>query len=137
MSINWILQKDKISIKDIERVEDKLGIEYPEDYKKTIVENNGAYPEPDTFSFGNHTDEVFEKLINFSLEEDGNILEVYSSLKDRLPNRVIPFGRDPFGNCICFKYSDGSLQVVFWDHEYPSKVEYICDTFSDLLNQLR
>ncbi|WP_356724712.1 SMI1/KNR4 family protein [Paenibacillus sp. JJ-223] len=61
--------------------------------------------------------------------------------KEELPERIVPFGRDPFGNFLCFDYR--SMQenptIVFYDHESEvedEKIIYVCDTFTQLLSEL-
>ncbi|MGC6769363.1 SMI1/KNR4 family protein [Enterococcus sp. LJL51] len=60
-------------------------------------------------------------------------------VSDRLVPGILPFGRDPGGNMICFDYRSGDNQiVVFGDYEVAGGGELeraispICNTFTNL-----
>ncbi len=57
------------------------------------------------------------KLLTFDFESRHSITQVYDDIKDRLANRVYPFGKDSFGNHLYFDYrsNPASPTVVFWD----------------------
>lgn len=85
---------------------------------------NGGYPEPNLFEYDNEAQGIFNDLISFT-NPDLNMSMIYEYSKEELPERIVPFGRDPFGNFLCFDYR--SMQenptIVFYDHE--SEVEDI------------
>ncbi|MCK8827923.1 SMI1/KNR4 family protein [Natroniella acetigena] len=137
--IKWIFDKGSISKEIIKKVEDELGVKFPEDYKKIVKRNNGAQPDPDVYDFAERKEAVFNSLLGFNLEEKGNILDVYNDVKDRLPEKIYPFADDPFGNLICFDYRENleNPKIVFWEHEQlEGDISYICDSFSELLSKL-
>lgn len=85
---------------------------------------------------------VFSKLLTFDLESRNSIIQVYDDIKDRLANKVYPFGKDSFRNHLCFDYRSNpeSPTVVFWEHEEENIEEAIypvCSTFTELLASLR
>lgn len=101
---------------------------------------NGGYPEPNLFEYDNEAQGIFNDLISFT-NPDLNMSMIYEYSKEELPERIVPFGRDPFGNFLCFDYR--SMQenptIVFYDHESEveeEKIIYVCDTFTQLLSEL-
>ena len=118
-----------------------MGIKLPNDYVECIKENNGGRPRPKTFDFGGNKEMIFASLLSLAEVDKENISAVYDWIKDRLPQGVYPFAKDPFGNFICFKYEEESISIVFWDHEKTSEdreksIETICETFQQLLDKL-
>lgn len=69
------------------------------------MKNDGGYTKPNRFDF-NDNEEVFNNLLSFDEEDCSNIIDTYNDIKDRLIGRVIPFAEDPFGNMICFDYTN-------------------------------
>ena len=89
---------------------------------------DSGYPRPKIFDVPGQDENVFSKLLTFDLESRNSIIQVYDDIKDRLPNKVYPFGKDSFGNHLCFDYRSNpeSPTVVFWDHEEETwKKQYI------------
>ena len=81
---------------------------------------------------------MLNNFISFNLGEDTNIINLKRDLQDRLPNNFVPFGRDPFGNLLCFDYSDNQ-SVVFWNHEMLDNSQgtiFVSKSFTDFINLL-
>ena len=57
----------------IKEVEKELEINFPEIYKKLILENNGGRPEKNRLDFNGEKEKVFEKLIRLDNKDDFNI----------------------------------------------------------------
>ncbi|MCK8823441.1 SMI1/KNR4 family protein [Fuchsiella alkaliacetigena] len=137
--IEWMFDKGSVSEEIIKTVEEKFGVIFPANYKEIVKENNGAQPVPDVYDFEGRKEAVMNSLLHFNLEEQGNIIDVYEKMKDRLPELVYPFANDPFGNLICFDYRNNSKnpEVVFWNHEETEgAISHICDSFNELLFKL-
>ncbi|MCY6485230.1 SMI1/KNR4 family protein [Clostridium aestuarii] len=139
--LEWDFTSKKISQETINRVQEKLGVKFPEDYLKCVKENNGGYPSLNLFDFTKKEGAVIKVLLSFDLNEYENILEVYKWVKDSLPSKVYPFAADPFGNYICFDYRTNKEEpiIVFWDNKEANSencIVYICDTFTKFLLKL-
>ncbi|HEL1761160.1 TPA: SMI1/KNR4 family protein [Streptococcus suis] len=56
---------------------------------------------------------------------------------NRLPSTLFPFGEDPFGNLLCFDYSDNQ-SAVFWNHEMldnnGQNTVFMAQSFTDFIN---
>lgn len=139
--IEWINKNNELAEGEIKYVEDILGIKFPEDYIRCIKNNDGAYPVPDTFNIKND-EETLNNLLSLHKDKGNFMLQVYENVKDRMLEKIIPFARDPFGNLICFDYSnDNQPTIVFWEHEKAfndkeKAITFICNTFVEFLNML-
>jgi cell wall assembly regulator SMI1 len=135
---------------DIERVEAGLGVRFPEDYRRAVMEHQGEAPHPNLFDFveeGKKTTTVMGPLFHFA-EDAGdesldsyNVLESYRARGNILPEGVIPFSEDPGGNPIAFDFrrSADSPPVVFVNHEAAGGDEgvwTVAASFSELLDKL-
>jgi cell wall assembly regulator SMI1 len=134
--MKWILLKTKINEKEVEDIGNKLDVKFPLDFKNIVLENNGASPEKMSFDTQDTKERVAEYLLSFSSNDKDNILDVFNALEDRLPKKLIPVMRDPFGNYICFDFSKENTQdLYFWNHENDT-LEYISKTFTQFLDKL-
>jgi len=126
-------------------LETAWNIVLPEDFKSVVQDSNRGCPAPYAFDTVKNKGRVFGGLLNFNLEEKGNVLEDYQVIKSRLPEKVFPFAEDPFGNFICFDFNKNFKKpsVIFWNHEGrviggidTYEIEFVADSFTELLNKL-
>lgn len=140
--LTWSNRWREAEPSEIEKVESFFGVKFPKEYIQCVIVNHGEVPDWDTFDFEGHSEACFGELLSFNPEQSNYILKVYDILKDRLPDRVIPFANDPGGNYICFDYRNKfNPTVVYWDHELAflkkeNFIVFICDTFQELLDKL-
>ncbi|PED08598.1 SMI1/KNR4 family protein [Bacillus pseudomycoides] len=140
--VTWIgVSKKEITDKEIQQVEQYFDIKFPIDFVECVKKYNGGYPRPKIFDIPEQDENVFNNLLTFDLESEYSIIQRYESIKDRLVDKVYPFGRDSFGNFLCFDYRNTpeAPTVVFWEHEEDmEKAIYpVCSAFQELLNSLR
>ncbi|MCY8232267.1 SMI1/KNR4 family protein [Priestia filamentosa] len=158
--LEWKYLEKPARDEDIKKVEEKLNVIFPEDYKQCIRTNHGARPKRDIFEVEG-MERVFGALLMIQTPEKAiDILRVYENYKLTLPKNVIPFADDPSGNLICFDYKNHSENpiVVFWEHEDAWEKEmlmkeeglseeeaeevarenifYVADTFTEFLQKL-
>lgn len=156
--ISWKNKKCEINDNIIQEFEDKFQLKFPEDYTECIRYNHGALPEPCLFKV-NGKERIFAELLSLEIDSRGNIYNTYNRIKEALPEKVIPFATDPSGNFICFDYIDDETnpKVVFWYHEISvaeddldeeelenntldelqrEAIEYVCDSFTELMDKL-
>jgi hypothetical protein len=137
--LNWNHCQRPVMDKVIQSVEQYFQITFPKDFIACVKKHNGGYPSRKAFDFEGHAGAVFLALLSFNRDEEGNIIEEYQDIRERLPQRVVPFGLDPFGNYLCFDYRRSAMPtIVFWDHEKFSEdaISYVCDSFEELLHKL-
>ncbi|KXY46992.1 MULTISPECIES: SMI1/KNR4 family protein [Bacillus] len=141
--ITWInVNEKRVTDDQIKQLEQYLNIKFPNDFIDCVQKYDGGYPTPDTFNIPNQDENSLNNLLTLDSDRKYSILETYNSTKDRLPDKIYPFARDPFGNLLCFDYRNNtdSPIIVFWDHEEEDIEEAIypvCSTFSELLASLR
>jgi hypothetical protein len=144
MSVIW-KNGNRLDYSCLQYIEAEWKISFPEDFKNVILMANEGYPTPYVFDTSKTIERVFGGLLNFDQTTKGGAIEIYSFIKDRLPDKVFPFAQDPFGNFICFDFgSDEKMpSVIFWNHEGwvidgkdTYEIEFVAPSFSDLLNKL-
>lgn len=134
--MKWILEENNITKIDIDSVEQKLEVVFPDDFKEEVEQHNGGSPEFTIYDTETTKERIAEYLLSFNQNDQENILDTYISLKDRLPKAFIPIMTDPFGNYICYDFSNkNNPKVFFWNHEDFIK-EFIADDFTTFLNSL-
>lgn len=134
--LDWKFVNDNVSIEDINNIENALCIKLPKDYIECVMSNNAGYPDKFNFDIDEEKGKVFEYLLSISKNDEDNILDVYLKCKNDLPNRVIPFARDGFGNYICFKYTTiDKSEVVFYNHE-NQEIYFVSNSFLEFINKL-
>ncbi|MGG1534172.1 MULTISPECIES: SMI1/KNR4 family protein [Brevibacillus] len=139
--VSWLFPKRPLDTEEIKSIEQQLGIIFPKDYVDCVKQNNGGQPDPDTFYVGDR-EAVFSSLIPLNQEESRNVLTVKRKLAERLPEGVVPFADDPFGNYLCFDYRrNQEPKIGIWDHERgvsdkEKALTLICDTFTELVGML-
>lgn len=140
--ITWInANENKITNNQIKQLEQYFNIKFPNDFIECVQKYDGGYPTPDNFNIPNQDENSLNNLLTLDSNKKYSILETYYNTKDRLPDKIYPFAKDPFGNLLCFDYRDtsDSPSIVFWDHEEEDIEEAIypvCPTFTELLDSL-
>lgn len=135
-NVDWKFVNNNVSIDDIKNIESTLDIKLPKDYIECAMANNAGYPDKFNFDMEKEKGKVFEYLLSISKDDDENMVDVYLRCKNSLPDRVIPFAKDPFGNFICFKYTDlDKCEIVFYNHE-DQGIYFISNSFSEFINKL-
>ncbi|WP_052002357.1 SMI1/KNR4 family protein [Halalkalibacter wakoensis] len=136
--IEWRFAKNPATERVLNEVEKELNIRLPIAYRELLTRYNGARPKPNVIhSKGKSNGKVVKTFLNI-YPIKGGIRDVMSWLKANIPQNVIPFANDPFGNYICFDYRSGKTTeptIVFWDHESRNTV-YISGSFSHFLDEL-
>ncbi len=146
--MKWMNVKKLRNSYSIAQVENEFGRKLPQDYKDLILHHNNGYPEPNTFDTKHKKGKAFGELLNFNLDEKGNILEHYSWIKNKLPIHVYPITVTPGGDYLCLDYRENSNDpfIVYWDHEQmyggilsedqKYSLDFVSGTMRELLHQL-
>ncbi|WGV58804.1 SMI1/KNR4 family protein [Brevibacillus brevis] len=137
--IRWMFVEKPVDEITVATVEKKFGVRFPSDYRECVQKYNGGYPKPQKFDFDNGTQGVFNDLISFT-DEVLNIQMFFDFKDDPCTMRIVPFGRDPFGNLLCFDFRNSldKPQIVFYDHEekIEDAITPICTSFTELLERM-
>lgn len=120
----------KLTLAEIEEVENFVGLTFPYEYKAHLLQYNGGECEPNIFSFwenGRETNSDINWFLGIHPEEDENLMDFIQSYKIeqmRLPRHILPFAFDSFGNLICISCGGSDAgKIYFWDHE--KEVDYM------------
>lgn len=142
-----------INLKQIEELEDLVKLNFPEDYKKHLLNFNGGQCTPNIFKF-TENGKITESNIDWFLaiyegEYDNlrNYIEIYKIESKRLPMHILPIAHDPGGNLICISCGDKDFgSVYFWDHEKETHLDsnndgnlslyFISENFNKFINEL-
>ncbi|MGL6107314.1 SMI1/KNR4 family protein [Romboutsia sp.] len=135
-TIQWQFTSDNGTIEDIKKIEEITNVKLPKEYVQCVLLNNGGYPDKNTFDIENEKGKVFEYLLGISEEDDEDVLSIYKLFNDNQKVDVVPFGMDPFGNYLCFKYNNkDEYNVIFLDHENKNE-KFISKDFVGFINKL-
>lgn len=140
--IEWINPEPGVEMAALRELEATLDVSFPKDYIECALENHGGRPSLDCLDFGGEEERLFGALLPITGGESRTILEEVEDSQGYIPDRVVPFACDPFGNLFCFDYRQSETpQVVFWNHEEAHAGPEACITkvarsFTELLEML-
>ena len=135
--LTWKVVRPLSDETPIKKLESIIGVAIPDDYAECVMENNAGYPSLKAFETTAGTERIFNNLLSLDERKDVNIFNTYESVLDATENKaLLPFAEDPFGNYICFDFSDSAAKVVFWEHE-TGKSEAISAAFTEFLAKLK
>ena len=144
--------EEKITLKDIEKLEKELKFIFPESYKNHLLRYNGGRCEPNVFQFIENG-KITHSDLNWFL---GVHNEKYYQLKDdfidfkieqyRMPYSIFPIANDSGGNQICMDAEDE--KIYFWDHENEvdysiyddavrTNLHFVANSLKEFLNNLK
>lgn len=144
-----------ITPEEIVKIEKKINLKFPAEYKEHLLKYNGGQCTPNLFTFienGTQTDSCIDWFLAIYDGEYDNLeqyIDIYKLDEKRLPIHIVPIAHDPGGNLICISCgSNDNGSVYFWDHE--SEVDYntasdddysnlylIADSFNNFLKNLK
>ncbi|GEK31853.1 SMI1/KNR4 family protein [Kurthia zopfii] len=135
--MNWVLVKPLKKLELINEFEQKNNITFPKSFVEVVQKYNLGRPRPNVFDTNKSKERIAKCLLSFDTENKENIWDMYSYLKKQLPEDVIPFMVDQFGNFICFYFDalTSEVSVVFWDVE-NQQIEKVADSFEIFISNL-
>lgn len=126
---------EPITLSDIKEVETKYHFEFPEALRNLLLVHNGGSPDKMIFSKGTQDYVASDFMpIKSKKAKDLTIPATLDDIGDIIPNNVIPFVMDPFGNYIVFDKTDGN--IYFLDMEDQSLV-FLSDDFEKFMSSLK
>lgn len=130
----------KITEYDINILEDKYSISFPNDYKKFLLKFNGGIVE-NTYFF--YDDDAIVLNFILSIKQEKLNLEEYIqdyTIKEIISSNFIPIAEDVFGNLVCLYISINQPdygKAYFWSHEFPEDgMRFVANSFSEFFNGL-
>ena len=127
---------NNVTIEEIEEVEKKLGVKFPEDFLDVIKKYDGGYPEYHTIVV-NGMKECLNNLVSFKKEDVYSyILNIIEDTEYFNELDLIPIGEDPGGNLFCYSVENDVWKIVFCDHEKRYRPTFVCNTFTEFIEML-
>jgi len=109
----------RLSGSDIARIEEKLKVKLPEEYREFLLKYNGGKPIPDAVRHeGEYLDFVaFFYAARFNIYAD-DLLRNVEEYSEYILDHYLPFAESPGGDVYCLSLKpDEHGSVYYWDHE--------------------
>lgn len=123
----------------IKKIEKKVGLDFPAEYRNHLLKYNGGQCEPNEFDFLENGKVTSSNIDWFLAIYDGeydnleDYINTYKIEQKRMPSRILPIAHDPGGNLICISCEGLDVgRVYFWDHD--NEVDYSVSDDDDDLN---
>jgi hypothetical protein len=119
--INFFETEKKLTIEEINKIEEELNFSLHTTYKNHLLNFNGGRCEPNIFDFIENGQKTSSNIDWFLAIYDGeydnfkDYFEIYKLENKRMPDNIFPIAHDPGGNLICFDNIYG--KIYFWNHE--------------------
>ena len=136
----------KINENEIVKQEIYFKCEFPEDYKKFLLEYNGGIPEKTLIYFSNDGG-IIDLFFGFCDDDIYGLRKNNASYLNRKPSNMMPIACDPGGNLFLMSIRGNDYgSIYFWDHEFEveddqeadySNLTFVAKSFTDLINNLR
>ncbi|SFB72464.1 SMI1-KNR4 cell-wall [Flexibacter flexilis DSM 6793] len=141
------LQGDPLSVNDIEKAEEQLGRQIPDEYKAFLLQFNGGHPEPCNFVRPMHDTAIDSVSLFYGLflKYSYNLIGIYNEYAMRMPTEFLPIAS--VGGCQICICTDGENigKLYFWDsdEENPDEeqpcydnIYLLSDSFTAFINSL-
>lgn len=131
-----------LTLAKLRAAEQRLGVQFPQDYVDCVLDHQGQTPEPCTFSYGDGYSTVLNELYHF---EDSPSTSSQQAAQQSLgaggvPAGVVAIAGDPAGNHLCldFRAQPNAPTVVILDYEAGANnlLVPVAASFTELLSQL-
>jgi hypothetical protein len=110
----------RIAEDSLQAVEQKHSCRLPDDYRKFLLENNGAFPSPDCVNFEEAGQKTASDVFCFFAIGEQRAWASMEWHRDtysgRLPENTLPIARDSCGNLWLLSVGGDAGSVYFWDH---------------------
>ncbi|CVK17269.1 SMI1 / KNR4 family (SUKH-1) [Apibacter mensalis] len=137
----------KLTIEDIQEVENLIHLNFPKDFIDHYLKYNGGVP-PRTYFYMEEY-ETFVEISSFksikykSDSEDPRIEDTYQNLsieKNIIPKNMLPFAMDWGGNLFCMNVETEDIYIIYLDlgevNESNGSIRFLINGFSNFLDNL-
>lgn len=133
IEMEWSGARGTVTLEEIRDFELAHQVVFPESYKSLVLQKNGGFPSRNNFVSAEGREAVFESLINWDKSRKANIY-FWTEIVNK--PKIVPFGKDPFGNVICFNFNYGRVpEIQFWNHE-TSELVPVASSFDFFIERL-
>lgn len=140
----------KFNQKHLEKLEQKSGASFPQEYVQFLKDYNGGEVEDNIIELHSEQIESFSLSTFFGTEVEyiNDILSCYDTFKNRIPKGCVPIGRDVGGNMVCLNLNEESFgNILLWDHDIELDFEenemevqdlyYVASSFNAFLHMIK
>ena len=120
MRFKLIDQGASLTTAQVDRIEDRLGMKLPDEYRNFLLDHNGGTPEPRAFPIVDF-DKNPKGLVQVFFRIDDGIESSrldwnYKVFKGRIPKELFPIACDDGGGLICLTISGTNVGAIYyWD----------------------
>ncbi|WP_160161114.1 SMI1/KNR4 family protein [Actinomadura sp. K4S16] len=133
MSVEFVSEGIPVSLRDLDELERRLGVELPSDYRSFLLRRNGGRVHDNDLATP-EGEEIGIAVVSFlSLGSEGGdsmdeFLGVYSG---RYPKELLPVAEAVGGNLILIRV-EGRMkgEIYFWDHEQEGDEEPVWENLT-------
>lgn len=116
--MNFKYTSNPITQNDLDDIEKRLGFKFPAELRELYLQFNGGRPERDKFvgKVGTFIVNAFlpVKYSNSHLDTIETSFQDLNIHKQLLPNFLVPFAIDPFGNYYCFSTQEQDTGAIYF-----------------------
>jgi hypothetical protein len=135
------LDETKIAVAQMQLKED-----IPSEYKKFLLENNGGYPDPESFNLsladGQKHFTIVERFLAIAPNTNDDLVKNFILYKLERPENLFPIAYDPELNEICIgTKGERKDKIYYWDRilhigQNTDNVYLLASCFQDFLSKL-
>lgn len=131
--MEWLSVKKKLTEKDVKMINDKFGIDLPDDFCRLIGPINGGALRKGYVELKNLGKIAYSRNVSLNIEAKSSIFKLYGP-DSELDTRYFPFGSVGNGDYFCIDLK--RKEIVLWMHE-TNRVIYVCKTFTQFLSMIQ
>jgi cell wall assembly regulator SMI1 len=141
-ALKWITyvwdEPHPVTSREIEQLEQRLGVTFPKTYKEIAAQYQGMTPLPNVFNVGRGTNAVnaFLTIIEDNKWRTYSIMRAYEAVKPHVPKGVYPFAGTPGGEYLCFDYRESPEQPKVTLVTVEMDIYPVADSFTDFMASL-
>ncbi len=131
----------QLADREIERLEQQLGVKLPDGYKRFLMANNGGRPRPDTIDVeglpGSPTD--IKIFLGLGRQIETSNIDWHLNLPaNRLPKHLLPIASDSGGNLFCIRVHGAEYgSVIYADFREEVAIYDVARSFDEFLEKIR
>lgn len=134
-TIQWDYKIQLDNLEVFEKIESQNTLKVPEDLKRFIIDNNGAYPTPNCVDI-NGVERVYDATLSFN-EDDNVATTVFEALKIVDNPDYIPFAQDPFGNYFCYDWKNETISFYSNEESIMDDTDLNLEMFLKSLHEMQ
>ena len=131
---------------DLDRIEQKYHVKIPSEIREHCLAYNGGYPENPVFTDKNGNEysvDLFIPVRDGKKRPMEKTLELLRADDDVIPDWLIPFAEEDWGNLFCFSVRESDFGAIYYyDHEFEygedpeEHITWLAESITAFINAL-